>query len=374
MINNKKILLVSSAFFPEISPRSFRATELAKEFCRQGHTVTVISKFRDYDYSGFLTEYPITLKMWDKSVRNLISDSSKPPLSLIGRGIKRILSLFFEYPAIRETFKVKGMLKNERGYDLMISFAVPYPVHWGVAWSRNNIHRIASIWVADCGDPYMLARTDSFKKPFYFKFPETNFCNKCNYISVPFKQMGSQFYHQFLSKIKVIPQGFNFKEIGLYQGQINNKVPFFIFAGSIIPKIRDLTLFFDYISSIPIDFRFVVYTNQKHHFKEYKDFLGEKLVIMDYIDRLSLIFEMSKADFLLNVDTVYDKEDNTEAVPSKLIDYALAKRPILNINSSYLDKDLIWEFFNGNYSRQRMIELSNYDIKNVSLQFLSLID
>jgi len=375
MTDKKRILLVSSAFYPEISPRSFRVTELAKEFYRQGHEVTVFSKFRDHDYTDFLKEIPITFKMWSKSQSLVIADFKREPFSYITRGSKRLLSLLFEYPGIKEMYKVKGMIKHESAeYDLMISFAVPYPVHWGVAWSRNEKHRIAGVWIADCGDPYMLARTDSFRKPFYFKYLETNFCQKCDYISVPFKEMSSQFYSLFLSKIRIIPQGFNFQEIRLYQGPINNQKPVFVFAGSIIPRIRDLTMFIDYISSIPTDFRFIVYTNQKHWFREFKKLLGEKLIIMDYIDRLSLVFEMSKADFLVNVDTIFDKENNTEAVPSKLIDYALAKRPILNINSSYLDKNLVVEFFNRNYSRQRIIELSNYDIKNVSLKFLSLIN
>lgn len=83
---------------------------------------------------------------------------------------------------------------------------------------------------------------------------------------------------------------------------------------------------------------------------------------------------MSKADFLVNVDTVYDKQSNIEAVPSKLIDYALTNRPILNINSVYLDKEMVIEFLNKDYSRQRIVEKSNYDINEVSAQFLELIN
>jgi len=60
----KKIILISNAFYPEISPRSFRATELAKEFVKQGHQVVVYTKYRDFDYSGFLREYPIEFHMW----------------------------------------------------------------------------------------------------------------------------------------------------------------------------------------------------------------------------------------------------------------------------------------------------------------------
>ena len=44
---SKKILLVSNGFYPEISPRSFRATELAKELVRQGHSVKVTTHPRE---------------------------------------------------------------------------------------------------------------------------------------------------------------------------------------------------------------------------------------------------------------------------------------------------------------------------------------
>jgi hypothetical protein len=82
---------------------------------------------------------------------------------------------------------------------------------------------------------------------------------------------------------------------------------------------------------------------------------------------------MSKADFLINVDTTLDNHSNTEAVPSKLIDYALTNRPILNISSAYLDKDIVLEFLNKDYSRQRVVEKSNYDIRKVSTKFLKLL-
>ncbi len=44
MSHKLRLLLVSNAFYPEISPRSYRATELAREFCRQGHDVVVVTK------------------------------------------------------------------------------------------------------------------------------------------------------------------------------------------------------------------------------------------------------------------------------------------------------------------------------------------
>jgi hypothetical protein len=333
----------------------------------------VISKYRDHDYSDFLKEFPVSYKMWGKPVFPIVPDFKQKQFSFYSRGISRLLSLLFEYPAIKEMFRIKKMLKHESGYDLMISFAVPHPIHWGVAWARSDKNPIARTWVADCGDPYMFARLDTFKKPFYFKFLEVNFCRKCDYISIPFKEMQVQFYPQFISKITIIPQGFNFKEIRLYKGQTNNDKPVFIFAGSIIPGKRDLTLFLDFLSSLSINFLFIVYTNQKEWFNKYKIALGEKLELNGYIERLLLLYEMSKADFLINVDTTLDNHSNTEAVPSKLIDYALTNRPILNISSAYLDKDIVLEFLNKDYSRQRVVEKSNYDIRKVSTKFLKLL-
>jgi hypothetical protein len=373
LMSKKKILMVSNAFYPELSPRSFRATELAKELYFQGHEVTLISKFRDFDYSDFLKEYPISIKMWGKSIFPKVPDFKLWPFSKISRGISRLISVLFEYPAIEDTFQVNRTLKNESGYDLMISFAIPYTVHWGVAMARSAKNTIASTWVADCGDPYMFARLDTFNKPFYFKYLEINFCKKCDYISIPFIKMQSQFYPQFHDKIKEIPQGFNFEEIHLFDYK-PNIYPVFIFAGSVIPGKRDLALFLDYLATLSIKFLFIVYTNQREWFDNYKRILGDKLDVRSYIDRLMLLYEMSKADFLVNVDTSLDSNENIEAVPSKLIDYALANRPILNLNSAHLDKDMVLEFLNRDYTRKRIINKSNFDIRKVTMKFLELIN
>ena len=264
------------------------------------------------------------------------------------------------------------MLRKESGYDILISFAVPFPVQWGVAGVWSDKIPIASKWVADCGDSYMLGRLDTFRKPFYFKYLEKSFCRECTYITIPFRELQFQFYPEFRTKIKVIPQGFNFKDIILCEGIINNEKPHFIFAGSIIQGKRDLTLFLEFLSSLQSEFLFIVYTNQPEYFMRFKTSLGHKLDIRNYIDRISLIYEMSKADFLVNVDTTYDSISNTEAIPSKLIDYALSERPILNLNSTNLDREMVMEFLNKDYTRRRIIEKANYDIENVASGFIEI--
>jgi hypothetical protein len=81
------------------------------------------------------------------------------------------------------------------------------------------------------------------------------------------------------------------------------------------------------------------------------------------------MLELSKADFLVNID-------NAEAVqcPSKLIDYKIANRPILNIKKGKVDENIINEFLSFNFNNQLDINnLERFDIKNVANQFINLI-
>ncbi|MBE0676639.1 MAG: hypothetical protein IH591_18435, partial [Bacteroidales bacterium] len=110
MKQKRQILLVSNAFYPEISARSFRATELATEFSRQGHEVKVISKHRGYDYNSFLSEVPIRLTMWGKSRFCRVPEFTRKPFDMITRALTRLLALLFEYPGIEDMFRVKIVL------------------------------------------------------------------------------------------------------------------------------------------------------------------------------------------------------------------------------------------------------------------------
>jgi len=365
---NKRVLLVSSGFVPEISPRSYRATELAKEFFRQGHSVVVITRYRNHNYSDFLKKFNITIKMWGRSRFPKVPSFKWKPLSVISRILSRILLVLFEYPGIEEMFMVKKILRNESGYDLMISFAVPYPVHWGVVWSRSEKHRISDTWVADCGDPYMGDVLDSFRKPFYFRYLEKWFCRKTDFITIPIESAKPAYYAEFHHKIRIIPQGFDFDLNEREVEQPVNKVPTFAYAGGFLPGARDPKPLINYLMNLDLPFRFLVFTNKPDVLSAYKDELKEKLIISDYIPRSKLLKILTKMDFLVNFDN-----NTTLNSPSKLIDYAIVNRPVLNIDRNFNAKELL-EFLNGDY-RNRM-DLPNpekYHIKNVTRLFLDLL-
>ena len=368
MIAKKKILLVSNGFYPEISPRSYRATELAKEFYRQGHDVTVITKFRDHDYSSFLSDYPVTFKMWRKGILPKVPVLRKKPFSRISSGLSRILLLLFEYPGIEETFLVRKMLNNEYDYDLMISFAVPYPIQWGVAWSRSTKHRIAGTWIADCGDPYMGDVLDSFRKPFYFRYLEKWFCKKADFISIPIESAKPGYYSEFHHKIKIIPQGFEFDLRERSSLQPKNPIPVFAYAGGFMIGSRDPKPLMNYLLDIDIPFRFLVYTNCPEFINEFKAKLNEKLIVSEYIPRTELLKILATADFLINFDN-----NTTLNSPSKLIDYTILNLPVLNITQNFNGKEIL-AFLNRDYTNRMLLpDPEYYHIKNISMRFLDLL-
>ena len=365
-----KILIVSGSFYPGNAPRSYRTTELAKELVRQGHQVKVIFPDNDYDYSGWSETFSSLIIAPTKEIKwTTIELKGNKLVYWVRRVFRRLLQLFCEYPSIEWYVKIPQILKYEKKYDLLISIAVPHPIHWGIARYLKKRRELTKVWVADCGDPFMGCKTDSFKHPFYFSWLEKFFCKYADYITIPVESAKEGYYAAFYHKIRVIPQGFNFDEVELEEYVLNEPISF-CYAGGFIPGLRDPRPILETLIEMKVDFRFYVFANQKDLFSGYIETLRGKLIIQEYIPRLELIRFMSTMDFLLNIEN----GGTSVQIPSKLIDYSLAKRPILSLNSQNLDKQKLNEFLNRDYRRQYMIgNMKSYDIKNVVNAFISLV-
>lgn len=363
-------MIVSNFFYPENTPRAFRTTEIAKELSRLGHEVILyipktndeVAKFCD---SHHIEHHQVRIPQWTG-----FELKGGKMLVLLKRIINRLLGTFIMYPSILYLKAIPQALAGQKDIDLLISIAAPHTIHWGVnrALRKRKCH--AKHWVADCGDPFMLCRIDTFRKPFYFKAFEKSFCQRADFITIPLESGKDGYYPEFRSKIKVVPQGFDFSEIKIVKELKSNPVVTFAYAGTFIPGVRDPRPVLDFLVQSGKDFKFYIYTNQSALIKDYVSVLRDKLVVSDYIDRKELIWRMSSYDFLLNL------ENGTQVqAPSKLIDYALAKRPILSIYSQNIDKQKFDQFLNRDYKQQMILpDISKYDIRNVVQSFLNLTD
>ena len=365
-----KILIVSAAFYPENSPRSFRATELAREFARQGHEVSVMTTDRGATLEEFCVKHNIKLKcvpaLQFKEIPVLAGFKG-----YLLRLIRRLLLMFFEYPEVELFWKIRKGLQYERAYDLLISVAVPYPVHWAVASVQQKQHRITRCWVADCGDPYMGNESDSFKRLFYFGWIEKWMFSRVDCITIPIESARVAYYKEFRPKISVIPQGVNFAELRAdCRPYYKNSIPTFAYAGTFIPGYRDPRKLLEYLISLPNDFLFYIYTSMPSWLQEVEEKSRGRIISKSYLPRNDLIGQLSQMDFLVNIEN-----STSTQVPSKLIDYFLVERPVLSLSGNMISEDTIKQFLNGNYSEQ--LQFDNYEkfkIQNVSRQFLSLVD
>ena len=371
-MTTRKVIIICKEFYPSLTPRAFRAAELATELGKRGHRVKVF--IPSWNGLGEGTDLETFARQRGFALSGL-GRSRWPEVQLRGRGLallarrvaRRLLSLLFEYPDIWLMFRIRKLLRVEQDHDLLVSIAVPHPVHWGVAWARTRRTPIASTWVADCGDPYMGCRTDSFRKPFYFKYLEKWFGRKADFITIPFEGAREGYYPEFHHKIRVIPQGFSLEGLDLPVFRKTVDYPVFGYAGGFIPGYRDPGPLLEFLSGWEHPFLFVAYSMNRGMLEPYMERLNGRVEVRDYIPREALLKELSHMDFLLNFD------NNTGVqLPSKLIDYSLTGRPVLNITAPFREEP-VREFLQGDYSgRMELPPREQYDIRNVANQFLDL--
>ncbi len=358
----KKILIVTRYFYPDITPRAFRAYELAKEFSRQGHDVTVLTTKREFDYSYIEQRFGICVRAIAKS----------EPYQIQGGGLKRvmryILQWLFLYPSIFLTRSFKRSLKHEAGYDLLISIAHPFSVHFGVASAKINNKALCKTWVADCGDPFVGNGTARLPAPFYFHWLELWFCKKTDYISIPIVEAKPAYPSKYQNKLRVIPQGFDFSENNPNYEEGFNAVPTFAYAG-MLGDTRDPRGFLNFLCQLELDFKFIIYTMNYNLLEPYQKMLGKKLEVRCYIPRKELLDVLGKMDFLIS----FEVESKVQK-SSKLIDYALVQRPVLSMKLPNIDKIGLKEFLVGNYEKQmKLDDIEQYNIKNVASDFIDLV-
>ena len=197
---------------------------------------------------------------------------------------------------------------------------------------------------------------------------ERLWCGGCDYITVPLEEARKSYYPEYSDKIRVIPQGFDFESVKLPEYS-KNAIPTFVFAGKAYQGLRDPGNFLRYLSTCGKPFSFVVYTSTPELF--IRESMPDGMTVNGVIPRNELIVRLAKADFLVNLTN-----PSTVQSPSKLIDYGLSRRPVLDISSEFTDAERknFERFLAGDYACAHKIEdLERYDIRRVASAFLALL-
>ncbi len=374
--NGKKILVIGYFFFPENRPRAFRTYELVREFVSQGFQVDLILPGRQV-----FTDHPIEMdNLKIKYLGNAIehnkmdfskSFSKQSRWRNIARSIYRYFNPFTN--TVNYIFQVrKELKKNYSGYDMLLSISYPVVCHIGtaLALSRNKQLRATPIRVAEYSDPFYTKR--NAKMFFIYKYLDRWAASKFNYITVPAEDEVSAYKkHIAADRIKVIPQGFNFQDVVL-DTYTRNAVPQFAYAGVFYSKLRNPKKLFEFLEKMETPYVFHLYTSPTNTdsmdvVNQYAHRLGDKLEIHYDLNRLELIRRLSKMDFLININN----SSLALKSPSKLIDYALTKRPVFHFDHNDFDETKFRNYLNGVYDPDQF-DISRFDIKNIVRQFLEL--
>jgi hypothetical protein len=364
-----KIIIIARNIFPLITPRAFRATSLAKEFSKMGHEVFLYAVLGSYDYSDFEKETGVRVRNIGKMNFSTFDSSGGYRYNFFDKILYHMLYRVLEFPDVEFLFKVYPILKKEENCDLLITVANPHPINWGASLAKSILpaSSFPKKWVSDCGDPY-LGDPINKKKIFYFSIIERWWARNTDFISIPIFEAKKAYSVNFQHKLKIIPQGVDFDSIVVDSSFTKNALVTFAYAGSVYKNMRDPTKLLNFLKVNEFEFRFIIYTNTPDFYKDIIMGLEDKILLKDYIPREKLIYELSRMDFLINLTN-----PSTIQEPSKLIDYALTKRPIIDISSDFLEKNTFTEFLKGDYTNRRILgDLHKFDIKNVAKSFIDL--
>lgn len=369
-----KILISTYYFFPENRPRAFRAFELAKEFSDKGYLVTIVIPDNDFDYKSIENKYSLKIVKVKAGIflnkKRVFTDNISLKKNKIKKLIKKMLyPLYFEGIITEYFLPLYWYFIHEREkYDKVISIGLPFVLHLSLSLSRSK-NNLGKTYIADYGDPFSF--NNSYNKLFYMKIIEKKILKNFDFITVPVTNAKQAFsYFNVDEKIFVIPQGFNFDNVNRISYK-KNKIVTFSFAGNFYEDIRNPKILFDYLTTVKKDFRFILFIDLKNSdnikcLSNYKQLLGDKLIINSFIPREDLIYKLSGCDFLINIEN-----DSLVQVPSKLIDYKLSNRPIFSFSQNNFDEKLFKNFLNYkfDYDYINCINLEEYNIENVVKKF-----
>lgn len=359
-----KILIISNHAYPAQGPRAFRTTELSEQLVKVGHEVVLYTVHGKYDYAQYEKETGIKRRDIKPRFATVANDDTKR-YNIFDKFMFHYFSRILLWPLCEFHFLVEHIIKENPNMDMLITIAFPHSIHSGAARAKKrNPDIFPKTWICDCGDPFML--NPFIKAPKYMKYFEDMWCSMCDYIAVPTTESYKGYYELYWDKIKVIPQGFDFSKTPIAEYK-KNDVPTFLFMGSIYPGVRDPHTFMDYLLKYDKPYKFIMMMRTPLEEKYVKESKGQ----IEYITgkgRKDVVWECSRVDFLINITN-----PSSVQTPSKLIDYGIAGRPILDVSNDFSDPSRFLKFYEGNYSdRHEIVCLDNFRIENIARQFVKL--
>lgn len=361
-----RILIVTHTYRPDPMPRAYRWTAIAEEWASRGTQVDVVTTGRQSgeasDQQSGVVVHRVGERLIGRLTGRLKPKRSSEDLGSPGRGgirgviftlAKRIYDSIWKqifwpdyaclwyWPGLRKAKRLCGANR----YDCVITVSHPFTGHLVGLGLKKAFPGLR--WVVDIGDPFSLDSTvPSNNVRLYRRLNrriDRRVLEVCDAISVTVEGCKASLIDEFSldsGKIKVIPPLFSLSQTPKADAPPFAKNGFIdlVYIGVLYADIRrpdGLLSLLNTVQSSIANIRLHFFGEQRgcdDCFSRFPQLMEKTVVLHGPVARNRVSAILSSADILINIGN-----QTSHQLPSKLVEYIAAGKPILNVVGADVD-------------------------------------
>jgi glycosyltransferase involved in cell wall biosynthesis len=359
-----RLLIVSAIYAPDTSPRAYRWSAIAETWAAHGHTVDIVAAWKPGD-ARCETRNGVSVHRVGGAIERLrsllcrsshraVGDPAAAPAarrSLLRGLAKAIYSAtlkqlfwpdyaFHWYPAA--TAAALRLCRANR-YDAMISVSHPFTAHLVGRAVKSRHPKLR--WIVDIGDPFSLLDEIALNNRVLYgalnRHVEQSILMRSDAIAVTVERCRQDYLAAFTvapEKIAVIPPLLSLPQRTAVRPYCFPPGRHLVFVGTLYRALRDpspLLALFTALRARRQDLHlhfFGAVNDCMSCFDGVRDEIGRSIHLHGMVDRDTVAAAMAAADVLVNIGNL-----TAHQLPSKLVEYAAAAKPILNLAATDAD-------------------------------------
>ena len=361
-----KVLIVTHTYAPDAAPRAFRWTAIAEHWAREGAHVRVITTGRgggpaQEDRNGVIVyrvgEGFIGRMQRRTGTGGMSASRSSDTVSKTPSPLRRAARALYDatwrhlywpdYACLwhRPALAMAKTLCGSETFDAVITVSHPFTGHLVGRSLKRALPGLR--WIADVGDPFSLADTVASNNQLLYRplnrHIEAAVLRESDAVSVTVAGCAEVLAESFAidpAKFHVIPPLLSLPENSGPEGASDAEAPVLggdgtidmVYLGVLYPGLRapdGLLALFAAMQAKNNKLRLHFFGDIKgceEAFSPYRELVGTVIHTHGPIPRTAVAATMAAADILVNLGNA-----TTHQLPSKLVEYIAAGRPILNV-------------------------------------------
>ncbi len=376
-LEQKSLLIISHSYKPLLNPRAFRWSAILEEWAKDNTKIDVITSWQPgqprEEIINNVHIFRVNNALIEKLRSRFIKTDRKTSVtknknsakteSKTNKVIKTVLKKLHDltwkniyWPDYATLWKKTALqnaiyLIDTEQYDAFITVSDPFTSHTVGYELKQKYPQLK--WLVDIGDPFCFRHDTPTNNHFLYKQKNYNIERevfaKAEHISVTTESTKNKYTELFpesAHKIKVIPPLMAPAEVKHTStvSEKNDTIKL-IFVGTLYKAIRNpkflLQIFTQLLRtnfSKKVELHFYGDINDcQDEFKKYQPLLNKNLFLHGLVSREEVLQAMATSSVLINIGN-----DNMYQLPSKIVEYVLTGKPIINI--ARLENDSSTEF------------------------------